>query len=106
MIQATLTLDVTERSVSGSLAEKQAGCTSNGTPITLATDTANVIGTAEGRSFSFTPQPPEGDTSCALLNFQGQVAGDRMSGTVWTTPVFCQGTYVEMSGTWQGQRSD
>jgi hypothetical protein len=106
MVLATLTLDATEPSLSGSFAEKQGDCTSNGTPLTLVPDTANVIGNAEGRSFSFTPQPAEGESPCALLNFEGEAAGDRIAGTVHTTPVFCQGTYVQMSGTWQGQRSD
>jgi hypothetical protein len=104
-VVATLTVFGTGPSWSGRLAETQAGCASNGVPVTFPPDTANVIGTADGRSLSFTPQPPEGESPCALLNFEGEVGGDQMSGTVRTTPVFCQGTYVQMNGTWDAQRS-
>jgi hypothetical protein len=99
-----LTLDASEPSLSGSLAEEQVDCTEAGTPLTIRRDTANLIGTVDGRNLSFTPQPPEGESACALFHFEGRVADDRMSGTVGTTPVFCQGTYVEMNGTWQAQR--
>jgi hypothetical protein len=104
-VLATLSVDVTAPSLSGSFAEREAGCINDGMPLTLTPDTANVIGTAEGRRFSFTPQPAEGESFCALLNFEGSVAGGRMMGTVRTTPVLCQGTYVQMSGTWEAERS-
>jgi hypothetical protein len=105
MVLGTLTLGSSGPSLSGSLAESEANCTENGAPLTLTPDTANIIGTADGQRLSFTPQPAEGESPCALFNFEGQIAGDRMSGTVRTTPVFCQGTYVQMNGTWQAQRS-
>ena len=105
MVLATLTFDGSGSSLSGSFAESQVNCSDNGTPLTITPDTANVIGTANGRTLSFTPQPRQGESPCALLHFDGQVAGDRISGTVRTTPIFCQGTYVEMDGTWQAQHS-
>ena len=104
-VQGQLILDGSGSSLSGSLAEEQAGCTDNGTPIALTPDTLNVIATIAGRTLSFTPQAPEGEAPCAVLNFEGAVSGDQISGTVRTTPVLCQGTYVAMSGTWQAQRS-
>jgi hypothetical protein len=104
LVAATLTLNGTGSSVSWDFAQTQVNCTDNGIPVTIARDTTQVIGTVDGRKLSFTPQPPEGESPCALLNFEGQVAEDQVSGTVRTTPVFCQGTYVQMSGTWQAQR--
>jgi hypothetical protein len=104
-VLATLALNVSGSSVSGSFAENEANCSENGTPLTITPDTSNVIGTVDGRGLSFTPQPSEGDSPCAVFHFTGQVADDRISGTVQTSPVFCQGTYVEMTGTWQAQHS-
>src|SRR3954454_23623451 len=104
-VLATLTLDGNGPSLSGNLAESEATCTENGTPLTLTPDTANIVGTASGGKLTFTTQPSEGESPCALLNFEGQVGNEQMSGTVRTTPVFCQGTYVQMNGTWQAQRS-
>jgi hypothetical protein len=104
MVLATLTLNGSGTSLSGSWAEDQATCTDNGTPLTLTPDTASIIGTVQGGKLSFTPQPAEGESPCALLNFEGQVTGEQISGSVRTTPVFCQGTYVQMNGTWQAQR--
>lgn len=103
-VLGSLTLDAAEPSLAGSLAEEQVDCTDNGTPLTITPDTANLIGTVEGRKLSFTPQPSQGESPCALLNFEGRIGDDQISGTVRTTPIFCQGTYVEMNGTWQARR--
>jgi hypothetical protein len=91
-------------SLTGSLAEEQVDCSENGTPLAVTPDTTSVIATLEGQDLSFTPQSPEGEAPCALFNFEGQVSDEEMSGTMRTAPVFCQGTYVEMSGTWQALR--
>jgi hypothetical protein len=103
-IQATLTLDGSGASVPGNLAQELVDCTDNGSPVAFALDTSSFTAAIGGRRISFTPQPEEAESPCALLGFQGTVSGDRMSGTVRTTPVFCQGIYVEMNGTWQAQR--
>jgi hypothetical protein len=105
MLQATLTLYGSGPSLSGRLAETRVDCTSNGTPLTITPDTVQVVGTADGRRLSFTPQSPEGESHCAVFSYEGQAAEDRMLGTVRTTPVFCQGTYTQLNGTWHAQRS-
>jgi hypothetical protein len=104
-VLATLTLDDSGPSLSGSFAEHQVTCTTDGPPRAFTPDTTTIIGTADGRGLSFTPQPPEGESSCSLLRFEGEAAEDRMSGTVGTIPVFCQGIYVQMNGSWEAQRS-
>jgi hypothetical protein len=103
-VVATLTLQGSG-SLSGTFAEEQVDCTDIGTPIAITPQTTNVIGTVEGRTLIFTPQPPEGEAPCAVLTFRSTVAAERLSGTVQTTPIFCQGTYVEMTGTWEAQRT-
>lgn len=104
-ILATLTLNGSGVSVPGSLAQEQVDCTDNGSPVTFASlDTSSFTAAIGARRISFTPQPSEAESVCLVFGFQGTVSGDRMSGTVRTTPVFCQGTYVEMNGTWQAQR--
>jgi len=103
-ILATLTLDGSGSSVPGSLAEEQVGCTDNGSPVTFAPDTSSLTAAVGGGRISFTPEPGEAESPCAVFGYKGSVSADRMSGTVKTTPVFCQGTYTEMNGTWQAQR--
>jgi hypothetical protein len=103
-VLATLMLNGSGSALSGTFAERQADCTFNGTPTTITLDTADVLGTADGSKVSFTPQPGQGESPCALFRYQGQATDERMSGKVQTIPVFCQGTYVELNGTWQADR--
>jgi hypothetical protein len=103
-VLATLTFVGSRPSWSGTLAEEQVDCTSAGTPLTIAPDTLDVIVTLDGGTINFSPLSREGASGCADFNFEGRVWDDQMFGTVKTTPVFCQGTYVEMRGTWQAQR--
>jgi hypothetical protein len=104
-VLATLTLEGSGSSLTGTLAEEAGTCSDGGTEFPISPDTFDVIGTVDGRDVGFTPQPPEGQSPCSLFRFEGRVSGDRMSGAVRTIPVFCQGTYVEMNGTWQAERS-
>jgi hypothetical protein len=103
-VLAKLTLDGSGSSYPGTFAEEHVDCTNAGTPLTITPDTLSVFATIQGRTISFTPQSLDGESGCAVLNFEGQVVDDRISGMVRTRPVFCQGTYLEMKGTWQAQR--
>ena len=103
-VLATLTLEGSGLSLSGIFAEEHVDCTNVGSPLTITPDTLSVFARVEGGTITFTPVSPDGGSGCADLNFEGRVHDDRIFGTVRTTPVFCQGTYLEMRGTWEAQR--
>jgi hypothetical protein len=99
----TLTLAGSGAAVDGTL-EHEAECTEGGTPRVVPPETESVSATVEGRFISFTPLPLNGETGCAVLRFEGRVGDDVMFGTVETIPVFCQGTYTPMQGSWEAER--
>jgi hypothetical protein len=99
-----LVIDATEASVTGTLSENQASCTESGQPITVTLLTRSIAGGLDGRDITFTTQIPEGSGDCAFEAFDGRVSASSMSGVVETRPVFCQGTFVQMRGTWEAQR--
>jgi len=103
-VSGTLTLTPASGSMSGILVEEQVHCVDNGTPITVAPGSKDLLGEVNGRAISFSPQPPEGESPCVHIRYEGRASYNRLSGTVRTTPIFCQGTYEEMTGTWQAQR--
>jgi hypothetical protein len=103
-VSASLIIDASESSVTGTLSETQASCTQSGQPIAVTLLTRSIAGGLEGRDISFATQIPEGSGDCAFEAFDGRVSASSMSGVVETRPVFCQGTFVRMSGTWEAQR--
>jgi hypothetical protein len=99
-IEAALTLVGSGTSVTGSLTEEQVTCTDAGQPIEIVPRS----GELDGREISFTTQIRRDSGDCAFEVFQGRVTDPTMSGVVETRPVFCQGTFVQMQGTWEAQR--
>ena len=89
----------------GSYQEERVDCTDAGVPLDIQPQTYTVVHSLENRSITFVPYPePDPGAACAVLRFAGSVGADRMGGTVETMPVFCQGTYLEMRGTWRASR--
>jgi hypothetical protein len=101
---AILTVEQSGASITGSLAEQQVSCTEAGQTLPVQARTRAIVGEVSGRDISFTTQVPEGGGDCAFDAFDGRVTGGAMSGAVENRAVFCQGTFVQMRGTWQGQR--
>lgn len=101
--QGTLTLENTGAGLSGTFVEEAASCTESGTPISLVLSSYTLSGSVEGSSIDFTLQPQDGQQGCAEFRFQGQTAESHLSGAISTQPVFCQGTYTEMSGSWTAE---
>ena len=104
-LQATLHLDGNGASIPGSLIENAASCTDAGRPIDLVPQSHTLVATLNGRSISLLPQPPPEARGCALFRYEGTLSSETMSGTVATEPDFCQGTYVQMNGSWHAERS-
>jgi hypothetical protein len=103
-VSASLIIDASESSIVGTLSENQASCTQSGQPIEVTLLTRSIAGGLDGRDISFTTQIPEDSGDCAFEAFDGRVSASSMSGVVETRPVFCQGTFVQMSGTWEAER--
>jgi hypothetical protein len=103
-VEALLTITSGGANLSGTLVEEQAACTSGGEPTEVVAQTYGIIGRLEGDDISFSTQEREGNSGCAFTVFEGRAADSTMSGRLETRPVFCQGTFVQMRGTWQAQR--
>jgi hypothetical protein len=103
-VEALLTLTSDGADLTGTLVEEQATCTSAGEPIAVVTESHPIVGELDGDEISFTAQEGEGGGGCAIVVFDGRVDDSTMSGQLETRPVFCQGTFVQMQGTWQAER--
>jgi hypothetical protein len=103
-VSASLVIEASEASVTGTLMQNQASCTDAGQPIPIVTQTRSIVGELDGRDITFTTQIPRDSGDCAYSVFDGRATAEDMSGVVETRPVFCQGTFVQMRGTWEAQR--
>ena len=103
-IVATLTLEESEGSLTGTLAEEQVSCSDNGQPVAVEPTSHTIAGELSGRRISFTTQVPAGSGACAFEAFEGSATDAAMSGSLETRPVFCQGTFVQMQGIWEAAR--
>jgi hypothetical protein len=103
-VQAHLTLEPDGTSLTGNLTEDQATCTNAGQPVQVQLQSFTVSGDLDGNQISFTAQPPPEGGDCAFEAFEGQVAEGGMSGSVETRPLTCQGTFIQLQGTWEAQR--
>jgi hypothetical protein len=102
--QGSLTLQSDGAELGGTFVEEQAGCSELGSPISVVLSSYTVLGSVGGSFISFRLQPAEGQEGCAEFRFQGRITESELSGTLGTQPVFCQGTYIEITGTWIAQR--
>jgi hypothetical protein len=103
-VEALLTITSGGANLTGTLVQEQVACTSAGEPSEAVAQSYGIIGTLEGDDISFSTQEREGHGGCAFTVFEGRAADSTMSGRLETRPVFCQGTFVQMRGTWQAQR--
>jgi hypothetical protein len=104
-VEALLTLTTDRADLMGTLVEDQATCTSAGEPIEVVTQSHAITGELDGGEVSFRTLVGEGSGDCATMVFEGRASGEStMSGQLETRSIFCQGTFVQMHGTWQAER--
>jgi hypothetical protein len=101
---AALTFAGSGASRTGTLTEEQVSCTDAGQPIDIAPQSYTIVGDLDGRDISFTTQIPRDSGICAFEVFEGRATDATMSGVVETRPVFCQGIFVQLQGTWEAHR--
>jgi hypothetical protein len=102
--QGVLTLQGTGSDLSGTLVEVQAACSEQGVPISISLSDYSIAATREGSSIGLRLQAPPEQQGCSEFVLDGQARDAEMTGTLATEPIFCQGTYVEMTGTWSATR--
>jgi hypothetical protein len=103
-VEALLTITVAGSNLTGTLVQEEVACTRAVEPSPAIAQTYGIIGKLDGDDISFSTQEQEGGGGCAFTVFEGRAADSSISGQLETRPVFCQGTFVQMRGTWQAQR--